>query len=488
MFAWRGRKPVKTYKTMQIRVKKGHRLYDYFKEMCHQAKNIHNTTNFYIRQVFTALIQEKALEPLQEEVLQNIAAYLPQMNLCQQASYAKKLETEKMKPLEDRKEITCHIFEAPSREKPYVSYHFLDALFKAMKQKDYRALPTQTSQGIMKTVFQNWKSFYASLREYKIAPGKFKARPNIPKYCRRMEKEVLFTNQDCIIKQSKFLKFPKTKIQLNIGKLGVTEGKFKQVRVIPKHGHYVVELVFELLLVSQTKEANQRYLSVDLGIDNLATIITNTGQEPILLKGKNIKAANQRFNQLKAHYQGILRQGKEAKEGPYSSKRLERISNKRYAQIKDLFHKASAHIERIAIKENIETIIIGRNKDWKQASKMGTKNNQSFVSIPHRLLIQMITYKAKRHGINVILAEESYTSKASFLDRDDLPVYGEKDVTMAFSGKRVKRGLYRAKDGTLINADVNGAANIMRKAFEKAFEKPFADTACLLTPMTRIVR
>lgn len=101
------------------------------------------------------MIQEKALEPLQEEVLQNIAAYLPQMNLCQQASYAKKLEKEKMKPLEDRKEITCHIFEAPSREKPYVSYHFLDALFKAMKQKDYRALPTQTSQGIMKTVFQN---------------------------------------------------------------------------------------------------------------------------------------------------------------------------------------------------------------------------------------------------------------------------------------------------------------------------------------------
>ena len=479
---------MKTYKTMQIRVKKGHRLYNYFTEMCHQAKNMHNTTNFYIRQVFTGLTQEKTLEPLQQEVLHNIAAHLPKMNDCQRSAYLKKVEKEKTKPVEDQREINCNLFEAPSREKPYVNYHFLDALFKSMGQHDYRALPTQTSQGIMKTVFQNWKSFYGSLREYKIAPGKFKGRPNIPKYCRSMEKEVLFTNQDCVIKNHKFLKFPKTKVQLNIGKLGFTVGTFKQVRVIPKHGHYVVELVFELPVESKIKEVNNRYLSVDLGIDNLATIVVNTGQKPVLIKGKNIKAANQRFNQLKAHYQGILRQGKQPKEGSLTSKRLEKISSKRYSQIKDLFHKASAHIEQIALEENIETIIIGRNKDWKQQSNMGTKNNQSFVSIPHGLLVQMITYKAERHGISVILAEESYTSKASFLDQDNLPVYGEKDATSIFSGKRMKRGLYRSKNGILINADVNGAANIMRKTFKKAFEEPFASTTCLLTPIALTVR
>lgn len=303
-----------------------------------------------------------------------------------------------------------------------------------------------------------------------------------------MEKEVLFSNQDCVIKHHKFLKFPKTKAQLNIGKMGFTQGRFKQVRVIPRHGHYVVELVFELPVASKTKEANNRYLSVDLGIDNLATIVINTGRAPVLIKGNNIKAANQRFNQLKAHYHGILRQGKQPKEGSFTSKRLEQISNKRYYQIKDLFHKASAHIERIALEENIDTIIIGRNKGWKQQSNMGTKNNQSFVSIPHGLLVQMITYKAERHGINVILAEESYTSKASFLDHDILPVYGAKDARNDFSGKRVKRGLYRSKNGTLINADVNGAANIMRKTFEKAFEEPFASTTCLLTPMVFTVR
>ncbi len=449
---------------------------------------MHNTTNFYIRQIFTGLTQDKALEPLQQEVLQNIETYLPKMNDCQRSTYEKKVEKEKAKPVEERKIIKCNLFEPPSREKPYVDYHFLDALFKSMAQWDYRALPTQTSQGIMKTVFQNWKSFYGSLREYKVSPGKFKGRPNIPKYCRSVEKEILFSNQDCVIKHHKFLKFPKTKAQLNIGKMGFTSGRFKQVRVIPRHGHYVVELVFELTVAAKTKEVTNRYLSVDVGIDNLATIVTNTGRSPVLIKGNTIKAANQRFNQLKAHYHGILRQGKSPKEGSFTSKRLAQISSKRYGQIKDLFHKASAHIERIALEENIDTIIIGRNKGWKQQSNMGTKNNQSFVSIPHGLLVQMITYKAERHGINVILAEESYTSKASFLDHDILPVYGEKDARNDFSGKRVKRGLYRSKNGTLINADVNGAANIMRKTFEKAFEEPFASTTCLLTPVAFTVR
>ena len=207
-----------------------------------------------------------------------------------------------------------------------------------------------------------------------------------------------------------------------------------------------------------------------------------------MVKGKNIKAVNQRFNQLKAHYTGILRQGKHPKEGPFTSKRLEKISHKRYYQIKDLFHKASYHIVKIAVEEDVETIIIGANKDWKQQSNIGKKNNQSFVSIPHGLLVRMITYKAEQQGIRVQMAEESYTSKASFLDRDDIPVYGTSDTTpLTFSGKRVKRGLYRSKDGTLLNADVNGAANILRKTFTNAFEEAFSNTGSLLTPIALTV-
>ena len=122
-----------------------------------------------------------------------------------------------------------------------------------------------------------------------------------------------------------------------------------------------------------------------------------------------------------------------------------------------MFHKASHIVEKVALEEDIATIIIGQNKDWKQNSNMGKKNNQSFVLIPHSLLIQMIKYKAERLGIGVQLTEESYTSKASFLHNDNIPVYGEDDSKKLLSGKRIKRGLYRSKNGTLINADVNGA-------------------------------
>ena len=476
------------YKTMQIWVKKGHRMHPYFNEMCSNSKNLFNTTNFYIRQIFTGLTQERELQPLQQEVLDNIQKHIPKINDNQLSIYRKKTEKEQAKPVEKRKEIKCNLFEEPSKENPYVDYNFLDALFKSMVQQDYRSLPTQSSQGVMKTVFQNWKSFYASLREYKANPSKFKARPKIPGYSRSLEKEVSFSNQDCVIKESKFLKFPKTKERLNIGKLGFIEGKLKQVRVLPKYGHYVVELIFQVPFEQEVKESNRRYMSVDLGTDNIATIVTNTGRGPVLVKGKNIKSVNQRYNQLKAHYMSILRNGKNHKQGQFTSRRLEKISHKRFNQMKDLFHKASHIVEKMALEEDIATIIIGQNKDWKQNSNMGKKNNQSFVSIPHSLLIQMIKYKAERHGIKVHLTEESYTSKASFLDNDNILVYGEDDSKKSFSGKRTKRGIYRSKNGTLINADVNGAANIMRKVFEKAFQEPFSTIELLLKPESVIVK
>jgi putative transposase len=476
------------YKTMQIWVKKGHRMYSYFKKMCQNAKNMHNTTNFYIRQVFTGLTQEKELQPLQKEVLANIQKYLPKMNDHQLLAYQKRVAKEMEKPIEKRKEMKCNLFDKPSKEKPYVNYSFLDALFKSMAQKDYRSLPTQSSQGIMKTVFQNWKSFYASLREYKVNPNKFKAKPKIPGYSRSEEKEVFFSNQDCVIKENKFLKFPKTKEHLNIGKLGFIEGKAKQVRVNPKYGQYVVELIFEVPMKQEMKKSKQRYMSVDLGIDNLATIVTNTGRNPVLVKGKNIKSINQRYNQLKAHYTSILRHGKNPNKGQFSTKRLEKINHKRFNQMKDLFHKASCLIEKIALDEDIDTIIIGQNKEWKQNTNMGKKNNQSFVSIPHSLLIQMITYKAERNGIQVILTEESYTSKASFLDNDEIPIYGEANSKMLFSGKRIKRGLYRSKNGTVLNADVNGAGNIMKKVFPKAFDEALLCLEIILKPISVVLK
>lgn len=478
----------KQYKTYQIRVKKGHRMYSYFKNSCESAKNLYNTTNFYYRQVFTGLTQNKELQPLQKEVLTIIEKNIEKMNGVQQLAFEKKLQKEELKPKGKQKEIKCNFFKLPSKDNPYVHYNFLDSLFKIISQLDYRSMPTQSSQWVMKTVFQNWASFFASLKEYKVNPSKFSGRPRIPRYSCATEKEIMFTNQDCVIKQNKFLKFPKTKEKLNIGKLGCNKDKLKMVRVIPKHGQYVVEFVLNSQKLKIETGDYGSFMSVDIGIDNLATIVTNTGRHPVLVKGKNVKSINQYYNKRKAHFLGILRQGKKTNEGPFTSKRLEKLYQTRSLKVKDIFHKASLQIVKIAVEDGISTIIIGQNKDWKREVNIGKKNNQAFVQIPHSMLINMIKYKAAEFGVNVIVTEESYTSKASFLDGDNLPVY-EKGTKHSFSGKRIKRGLYRTKDNILLNADVNGAANIMRKGICQSPEMRYVDwkSIQLYHPQTMVV-
>ena len=458
----------KNYKTHQIWIKKGHRMYSYFKNSCENAKNMYNTTNFYYRQVYTGLTQEKEIQPLQKEVLTIIDKGIEKMNDVQKAAYQKKLDKENLKPKEKQKEMKFNKFETPTKDHPYVDYSFLDSLFKLIGQKDYRSLPVQSSQGIMKIAFQNWKSFFDSLKAYKMNPSKLKGRPKIPGYSRSMEKEVVFSNQDCVMKQNKFLEFPKTKEQLNIGKLGLVRGKLKQVRVIPKYGQYVVELVVDSPNLKEELKPNGRYMSIDLGIDNLTTSVTNTGRRPLLVKGKNVKSVNQYYNKMKAYYVGILRQGKKTNEGSFTSKRLEKLHQSRGLKLKDIFHKTSYLIVKTAVEEDISVIVIGQNKDWKQEINIGKRNNQSFVHIPHNMLINMITYKAAEYGMKVEVTEESYTSKASFLDDDHIPTY-EKGKKHSFSGKRMKRGLYKTKKEVLLNADVNGGANIMKKAVLRLF-------------------
>ncbi|MCD9025544.1 RNA-guided endonuclease InsQ/TnpB family protein [Cohnella silvisoli] len=454
-----------SYKTFQIWMKKSHCLFPYFEQMCQDAKHLYNTTNYYIRQVFTAFRQDKPLQPLQQEVLDTLHQYIEVMNERQFKAYQSKMAREQLKLADKRQEIHCNPFVLPSEESPYVDYYFLDSLFKVMEQPDYRALPTQSSQWVMKSVLQNWKSFFASIKDYRQHPEKYQGKPSIPSYSRAKEKEIQFTNQDCILKEGKFLKFPKTKQRLNIGKLGNTEGKLKQVRVVPRYGQYVVELIFECPVETKMVD-KERYMGIDLGIDNLATIVTTTGSKPVLVKGKHVKAINQYYNKRKAHFMGILRHGKQPREGQHTSKRLERLHQMRHRKIKDLFHKASRHIVQLAVDQNIGTIIIGQNRGWKQASDIGKRNNQSFCHIPHHMLTSMIRYKAAEQGIDVQITEEAYTSKASFLDHDPLPRY-EEGKTWTSSGKRICRGLYKSLKG-LINADVNGAANILRKVVPTA--------------------
>ncbi|MEH6890035.1 transposase [Bacillus sp. JJ864] len=336
-----------------------------------------------------------------------------------------------------------------------------------MKQQDYINLPSQVNQAVMRKLYQNWDSFFGAMKKYKTHPFAFTGKPRIPNYIKLSMREVVFTNQVCKL-QDKYIRFPKTSIKLNIGKLFGQIQNLKEVRVSSAYGKFKVEIVTEQSEPSPKHVDNNCYMSIDLGIHNIATIVTNTEATPMLVKGNVIKSINQYYNKQKAHLLGILRHGKEPKEGPHTSKRLERLHEKRFLKIKDLFHKMSYHIVQFAIQQEISTIMIGKNTAWKQNSEMGKRQNQSFCHIPHNLLIEMINYKAKRQGIMVKVVEESYTSKASFLDNDTIPIYGEEDI-LVFSGKRLKRGLYRTKENKLLNADVNGAYNILKKAVPKAF-------------------
>jgi putative transposase len=187
------------------------------------------------------------------------------------------------------------------------------------------------------------------------------------------------------------------------------------------------------------------------------------GFTPVMINGRPVKAINQYYNKRMAALQSKLGH-------PGTTKRMERLTTTRNRRIDHYMHTASKRIIDLLVKEGIGTLVVGKNPLWKQEVNLGKRNNQNFVQIPHARFIDMLTYKAELVGIQVIITEESYTSQASFLDRDDMPVYDPNDhQEHAFSGKRIKRGLYRAANGQAINADCNGSYNIIRKVAPDAF-------------------
>ena len=214
------------------------------------------------------------------------------------------------------------------------------------------------------------------------------------------------------------------------------------------------------------KKEIKNIVSIDLGLENFVTIVNNIGLKPIVIKGKVLKSINQYYNKEKAKYQSILEKTNHKR----TSKRLQKLTTKRNNKIKDYTHKVTKYIIKYCKTNNIDTVIIGYNKGWKQEVEIGKKNNQNFTGIPFDVGINQILYKAENKGIKTIIREESYTSKSSFLDNDLIPINKKNsDIQYQFSGKRIKRGLYQSNNGTLINADVNGAYNIMKKEFPNAF-------------------
>ncbi|MFJ7729641.1 RNA-guided endonuclease InsQ/TnpB family protein [Neobacillus sp. NPDC097160] len=468
------------YRSYKIQIHPEHKLFDYCDSLCFKAKNLYNITNYYIRQVYTALRKEIRNEN-QLQVLMDIEAYLPQMNEIRLKNYERaKAKPKKVDKKEKLIEPKLKLFEMPTQEKSFIGYAFVEALFKVMKQIDYTSMPSQSNQQTMKNVYDDWKSYFEASRKYKINPASFSGKPKIPKYKPKNGRTTCYlTNQITEIKEG-ILKLPGTHLLLNLGKIARSEGKLQLVRIVPSYGRYVIEIVFkgeqEKEIKRTDKQKNEfvftprRVMGIDLGVDNLATIADNTGLKPLLIKGTGLKSLNQYYNKLRAKYMCIIRNGKSPKEGIFTTKRLISIDRKRNNRVMDYLHKASAKVVEIALERTIDTIIIGRNVGWKSEVKMKKSNKQTFIQIPYATFIEMIRYKAERQGIQVIDREESYTSKSSFLNYDPIPTFGD-GAHSNFSGYRSSRAFYKIKGSkVLIHADVNGAFNIVRKYVKDAFE------------------
>ena len=422
-------------------------IYSYCDDFCRKAKLLYNAALFRIRNIFTGYEKEHRTDN-EEDIFCEVHALQdvhPQIHV-----------------------------------RKVISYNHLEKLMRVTENPDFFiGLPMQTAQAMVKQAVTDFKNWLASLREYKNHPEKILGRPKIPHYKKQDLATVIITNQDAVLYPSETgvsLKLPIIKKRLSFS--NISEHAFlKEVRIKPYHGRFLFCLSFEV--TEQVMDTSMPYTcAIDFGIDNFAAIVCDDGSSAIY-KGGAVLSDTQWFHKQKAMYISILTNGHKNRYA--TSKRLADLSYHHANFVKDQCHKISRSIIDFCVDHYAGTLIFGVNPLWKQNSRIGKINNQKFVSMPIAFLRAMITYKALNAGIKIIEQEESYTSKADITTKDYIPTYRVDDENAQFSGIRIKRGLYRCADGTILNADCHAAANIMRKAVPDIWDRT-TDFSFLTSP------
>lgn len=340
---------------------------------------------------------------------------------------------------------------------PVLSWVELVSQFRKEKQPDMLALPSKVATNILKLVGSSISSYYQLMKRYHDSTNSsIVHKPILPKYLHKTKGRcvVEFTNQTISKKRGasgELILCPKdlhlvipTKIQ-----------NPKCVRIVPKLGVFVIEVIYEV--EENPLKHTGNYVAIDLGVDNLASITFSNGIRPLLVKGSKIKSINQGYNRLIAKAQSNLPTNQ------HSSKHIYRLWRNREKKLQSELHQITSFLSMYFDEMLIEKVFVGKNKGWKQELNLGRKTNQKFAQIPFTTFISQLTYKCRLRGIEVIEQEESYTSKASFIDQDEIPIYGDIKTKPSFSGDRISRGLYKTKEGFLLNADINGSYNILVK-------------------------
>lgn len=354
----------------------------------------------------------------------------------------------------------------------YLSAFDMDKIMKITPNLDgeinYKLLKAQSSQQVLKILDKNFKSYFKSIRDWKKNPSKYKGMPKPPRFKKSGDRSIIYyTNQNCKIKGNQLILDKNLIINLPQNK---EFSQFNQIRLIPKKNYYEIEIVYEK--PESPKIISDNVASIDFGINNLVTLISNL-ERPIIINGKQIKDFNQLYNKQKSR---LIRIKDKMKIKGYTNKLYE-IETKRNNKMKDVMHKISAFIVNYCKEKNICKLVVGYNKSWKTHINLGSKTNQTFTQIPFAKLLQMLNYKCKLIGCELVETEESYTSKCDHLADEEMKHHKE------YIGKRIKRGLFRSCIGKVINSDVNGSLGIMRKVVDKSSIKKIIDSGFLFNPI-----
>ncbi len=335
---------------------------------------------------------------------------------------------------------------------------------------NYKLLKAQVSQQILMQLDKNLKSYYKSIKGYKKDKTKFKGVPKLPNYKNKYN-NLIYTNQCCNIKDEYINLSRQLKIFIpQWEKYKDKISNFNQVRILPKNGYIKVEIIYDSPIQNNDLSLD-KYASIDLGIDNLITLVGE--DDNILFSGKQIKSINQFFNKEISKLQSI----KDKQKNKKSTKKILKLHENRNNILNDLFHKVSRFVVNYLIENKTGNLVIGYNKNWKDSISLGKKNNQKFVQIPYLKLINYLQYKCNMVGIKLIITEESYTSKCDSLMLEDICKHE------AYAGRRVKRGLFQSNTGRLVNADINGSLNIMRKVVDDSYASGIINRGLLFNPI-----
>lgn len=352
----------------------------------------------------------------------------------------------------------------------YIGYYDMNKEFKT--HDNYKLAMSQPANCTLRLLEKNWKSYFSAIKDWKQHKDKYLGMPKLPKYLKKDGRFIwCIPNNTCFIKENGKLHFAIRKMQTYDWKTNV-KGRLIQIRFVPRANFYMMEVVYETEVIDLPVDfKSSRIASIDLGVDNFITMSNNIEQPPIIVNGKGIKSINQFYNKQRAKMQSDLK----IRHDKFISNKFIAMTNKRNRRIKNYIHCTSKHIVEYCKQNNIDTLVCGINKEWKQESSMSKVNNQKFITIPYDMLISQLTYKCQNYRIKFITNEESYTSGTSFLDGEE-PIKSNYDKT-----RRVKRGLFQAKN-QLINSDVNGSLQIMKKVFPNAFNECYGIEG-ILTPV-----